>query len=274
MQLLPELQEANLYNSYAKAYGYTGDGNPLSLTVPIDELFKIAGTPVALYYCPTRRAPAAYPGQLETLNQTGQWGPVAKMDYGLNWGTAYPHPPPPADARNFGPRQGIAQFDNPILVSQNPSINLVATVRSRDVTDGLSKTYLVGETSILSGYYENPTSSVHGTQEVILDMFQCAGIGARTADNSPMRDPNSISWEDVLPSFGDINRAVPFGSAAPQHLEHGVLRWLGPCDVLQHQLRHAFRTCQSCRRRDAGPEGILSGFSLPWRPSAGQRRCC
>ena len=53
--ILPQMQETSLYNSWAKVYSYTGDGNPFVLNVSSNtELVTVCGTPVASYYCPTR----------------------------------------------------------------------------------------------------------------------------------------------------------------------------------------------------------------------------
>jgi prepilin-type N-terminal cleavage/methylation domain-containing protein len=189
--ILPNLQETNLYRTWAKAYTYTGDGTPEVLCVSLSELSQICGTPVVSCYCPGRRAPAAYPGFIDNLTPTLAWGMVAKTDYAINQGVFNPPPSPKP------PLPGIAQD------RQLASNNLLDRVGAKNVTDGLSKTYLVGERAMLQPLYESikfPESQ--GSIFVGMD-------GQRSADYPPVRDPNSTNWPT-----GGIGQNQ-FGSAHP-----------------------------------------------------------
>ena len=95
-------------------------------------LAELVRTPIAEYYCPTRRAPKAYPGH----NHESFWGwQVPRTDYAMNAGGA-----PPAERRYDALLDGIWV----------PGWR----VGAKDVTDGLSKTYLVGEKSLSAEFYE------------------------------------------------------------------------------------------------------------------------
>ncbi len=148
--ILPQMQETALFNAWAKAYTYTSDGVPEVLNVSsTSELSQICGTRVVSYYCPSRRAPAAYPGWIDTLTPTGLSSRVAKTDYGLNRGVLNFFPTGPVFSNNlYLPRPGIAED------SKIGGFVVGNVVRARDVTDGLSKTYLVGERAMLTNLYE------------------------------------------------------------------------------------------------------------------------
>ena len=125
-----------------------------------------------LLLLPQPASAAAYPGEIDNLTSTPGSGLVAKTDYALNQGVQYPPVPKPA-------LPGIAQ-----------DVHLAGLdrVSAKNVTDGLSQTYLVGERAMLQPFYESikfPESQ--GSIFVGLD-------GNRAADYPPVRDPNSTTW--------------------------------------------------------------------------------
>jgi prepilin-type N-terminal cleavage/methylation domain-containing protein len=215
--ILPQMQETTLFSAWAKAYSYTSDGIPEVLNVSsTSELSQICGTPVAPYYCPSRRAPAAYPGWIDTLTPTWFWGRVAKIDYGLNQGVLNLVPTGPAfTSNNFTRRKGIAQD----FLAAGPD-----PVRAKDVTDGLSKTYLVGERAMNSNFYETIKGDEPNT-----GMFMCGTTDCyRAADNPPIRDPSSPSWGAI----GYSLPVYPFGST------HTSTWCMAFCDGSVHQLSY------------------------------------
>jgi prepilin-type N-terminal cleavage/methylation domain-containing protein len=205
--ILPQMQETTLFNAWAKAYTYTQDGVPEVMNISsISELTQICGTPVVSYYCPSRRAPAAYPGFIDTLTTaTPLWGKVAKTDYALNWGV-----------HNYGPGTkpelpGIAQD------AQHFYKDMLDRVRAKNVTDGLSKTYLVGERTMSSLYYETIVGGSNGNSEPEGSIF--IGEGNRSADNPPLHDPPIKNWISDWKTLGLVTSnwsdVLPFGSAHP-----------------------------------------------------------
>jgi prepilin-type N-terminal cleavage/methylation domain-containing protein len=199
--ILPNLQETTLYRAWARAYTYTGDGVPEVLSVSPLELSQICSTPVVSYYCPSRRAPAAYPnGPIDNLTSTPAYGMVAKTDYALNRGVF----DFPSATKSALP--GVAQD------RQHEQNDLLDRVSAKNVTDGLSKTYLVAERAMLKSCYETiqfPESQ--GSIFVGVD-------GQRSADNPPVRDPDYANWYTDWKKIGMVTGDVglwPFGSAHP-----------------------------------------------------------
>ena len=123
-------------------------------------------TPVGAYYCPTRRPARAYPISLRNANHAAQIPAAAKIDYAMNVGDAAcnydtdlaicAQPNPPKPYWNTGvlwpTTTIISNRDNP---NPNPKLENVL-VKIGQITDGTSKTYLVGEC------YRNPDTAISG----------------------------------------------------------------------------------------------------------------
>ena len=213
--ILPQMQETTLYNAWARAFSYVNDDTPLKLNVASnDALQGILNTPVASYFCPSRRSPGGYYGIIEDLTQNPACGLVAKIDYGMNAGVFNLFQGPASTKTNNNDRPGIGGY-----LDQN---NKLKTIRAKDVTDGLSNTYLVGEEALLARYVEATTANTDSYTDFLFSCFQCgASTCARSADNPPMHDPSNTDWYQAQ-SQGLINLttlnapwilAVPFGSA-------------------------------------------------------------
>jgi prepilin-type N-terminal cleavage/methylation domain-containing protein len=246
--ILPQLQETNLFNSWAIAYGYTNDTSPQAVSSSVDELSRICSTPVTPYYCPSRRRPAAYPGFIDLGTPGSKWGMVAKTDYGLNRGVYLDNPPKLGVPDSFMPRQGIAQLTGP---NQIVDKNGPTKVRSKDVTDGLSKTYLVGEKAMIIPFYETLLFPEAQSSIFICGSTECA----RTADNPPIHDPaGTRTWVDKTQweSAGMVTyvtfEVLPFGSAHPS--TWGAVF----CDGSVHSLSYniSLATHQALSSRAAG----------------------
>ena len=129
-------------------------------------------TPTATLNCPSRRPPVAYPMM---TNYIHYYGPTAaRTDYGINGGGALP--------RTGFIRSGIWSFGR--------------KVGAKDITDGLSKTYLVGEKALQSDMYQSGR-----------DFGDRAPIWGRT--NSP---------ESEVHNYIRTARSVPFRDR-PGHCE-------------------------------------------------------
>jgi prepilin-type N-terminal cleavage/methylation domain-containing protein len=89
-------------------------------------------TPIPTLYCPTRRAPLAYP---LVRNERGRWGDLgARTDYAINGGSS----------TAAGSKGGSGAGDN-ITLEHDGVWALGRYTALKNVVDGLSKTYLVGE---------------------------------------------------------------------------------------------------------------------------------
>ena len=98
------------------------------------ELLKeIAQTPVALFYCPTRRQPIAYPLEGVPRARYGEVG--ARSDYAITGGASL--------------REDLLQIRYPGLWTLDGT-----EFGLEDIVDGTSKTYYVGEKSMDTQHYE------------------------------------------------------------------------------------------------------------------------
>jgi prepilin-type N-terminal cleavage/methylation domain-containing protein len=183
---LPFMQETTLFNTWAKIVGY---GSPSRFDIDVDAMRNLIATPVAAYYCPSRRPVAAYPYGAGSDGQPPML--AARTDYALNGGCSSQ----PDDLNSQWP--GIW---NPVALG-----NASRPVRAKDVTDGLSKTYLVGEKSMTSDDYTTGTATGDlGT------IFECAvGTCVRFAKRVPSQD---VKHTDGMESCWSCHS---FGSAHP-----------------------------------------------------------
>jgi len=110
-QILPFMEEVALYEN------------------PVDS--AVYGTPVASYFCPSRRPPVALTG--------GTWAvttlPVAMNDYAGNGGSSL----------EDGDGSGIYGDGRDGVIIDIQTVPVVPFVRFKNITDGTSKTLLIGE---------------------------------------------------------------------------------------------------------------------------------
>jgi prepilin-type N-terminal cleavage/methylation domain-containing protein/prepilin-type processing-associated H-X9-DG protein len=107
------------------------------------ELARLVGTPIKFYHCPSRRPARLYPITVQPVNAaTVTQG--AKLDYGANCGDG-------GNERNGGdPNQTPSNLDTYPGILYDKS-----TVKLKDVTDGLSNTFMVGEKYLSPNNYLN-----------------------------------------------------------------------------------------------------------------------
>jgi len=110
------------------------------------------GSPLKLHYCPTRRAPRAYPNNYDTCN-SNPITTAARTDYAANsgfnqntwWGAPNNGDPSFADA---------AGFTFPVIDGDGVIFALSAVALSK-ITDGTTNTYLLGEKYLNADNYTN-----------------------------------------------------------------------------------------------------------------------
>src|SRR5262245_8579530 len=145
--ILPHMEDAPLFNSWAQAVGYGNSGGfmPTSNT----EVNALFASPVRSFYCPSRRPAAAYPIPSKLPIAVGPLVRVttaSRSDYAINGG---------AEA------QPTDSFANPsiglpgIWEAGGPKTGNAKTVRGQHGKDGLSKTYLAEEKMIPMDAYDN-----------------------------------------------------------------------------------------------------------------------
>ncbi|MEM6799649.1 MAG: DUF1559 domain-containing protein [Planctomycetota bacterium] len=119
--LLPYVEAQAQYDAWQPAERVDSQANAVAMR-----------TPVPVYYCPTRRSPAADRDFDDNGGVSAVQASAAGGDYGANSGTS---------TRHGMKSLGRDQFDG----SEFGPIYTLSRVSARRVTDGLSKTFAIGE---------------------------------------------------------------------------------------------------------------------------------
>jgi prepilin-type N-terminal cleavage/methylation domain-containing protein len=180
-------------------------------------------TPVSAYYCPTRRPARAYPINTRNANHAANISAAAKIDYAINVGDATcnydtalatcarpPLPPASWPAWNTG----VAWPTTTPVSNRNalsPKLEN-ALVKLSYITDGTSKTYLIGECyrnpdAAINGYAANDDwPCYNGAQD---DKERSVGYDARLyrAGHPPTQDTPGLMTDAVRFAFGSAHAA-------------------------------------------------------------------
>jgi prepilin-type N-terminal cleavage/methylation domain-containing protein len=128
-----------------------------TLTEKRKTLALMGQTPLAIFYCPTRRGAAVYPNTYNCVN-TDSIAFAARTDYAANAGDVVggwwnapdlggdPTKMPPSDYPNMSDVTGV--------------IFSTSMVRSKNISDGLSRTYLLGEKYLIPDHYTDGVEGV------------------------------------------------------------------------------------------------------------------
>ncbi len=225
VSLFPYIEEDALYTEWTKAVGYrtTPLGNNL--------LPQLVVKPVAILNCPSRRPAISYPMGMHIPGVPVEPSPFksgARTDYAINGGASAT----PDDLKVKWP--GIWQK----VTQPGTSQRVTKPVRRKDVKDGLSFTYLIGEKSVTSDNYE--TGMDPGDHSSIYECLKATCV--RFAKRVPVHD---------VPAIEDCWSCHSFGSA---HLTH----WhVANCDGSVHALSYemSFSTHQALASRAGRDRG-------------------
>ena len=209
---LPYLEQWQLYQLSS---GLSGNAKLVAVA-------QTASTRVAVYYCPTRRGGNrqmnAYGGQFIAYNAAPA-SSLARTDYAANCGDSG------TDEIDGGPTNSPAAI-SAFLAAGPPALYGISfrlsEVQSRDVFDGLSNTYYVGEKYLNAQHYENGTDP-SDNEDVFTgydnDLFRTA-----TVTIPPMFD----TW--------GVTNTFAFGSAHPSTFNMGF------CDGSVHRISYDIDT--------------------------------
>lgn len=170
---------------------------------------EMLGTPISIFNCPSRRSSRAYPFYNENLGYVNYQPPemVGKSDYAGNGGDVYTEEtrhnegPPSYAAADADQESQEYWMDTEILTG---IFYQRSDIEPQQVTDGLSKTYLVGEKYVDAAWYDVLNTS--GGDD------QCMYLGA---DEDVIRFAAHHDGRDMRPRLDQMNTIhnEGFGSA-------------------------------------------------------------
>ena len=246
-QVLPYMELQSVYNS--------ATGSKLALVQA-----NVPG-----FNCPSRRTAKLRPACCQTANQGGFVAnqPQAKSDYAANYGDAMTNAVWSNPSSNscacllYGASPtSTAEGQDPAFrwpdTSRITGIVFVrSSVRAKDVTDGLSKTYAVGEKYLNPDNYE--TGSVDGGDD--WSMF----IGHQ---DDTLRTTNFNAEYDCSPlqDRGGVQGAYCFGSAHPGGFQMAM------CDGSTHSISYSISS-EIHRRLGNRRDGLTAGVNDQANPS-------
>ena len=166
-------------------------------------LTQAVQTTIPIFHCPTRRPVQLYPGA-SALRIIGSVTPTNRTDYAMNAGDSRVGSNGATNAHNqAGPGENMLftpdSFNGWFFTKLNGVCFQRSTVKLRQITDGTSKTYLVGEK------YLDPDEYLTGTDP---------------ADDQPIFvgfNVDTLRWTDT-PAMADqrgVTNRFAFGSAHP-----------------------------------------------------------
>lgn len=136
---------------------------------------RVLANALSVLHCPTRRSAEAYP--LVTVYQQRYGDRAARTDYAMNGGAA----------RVMG--HGATGGENSIAVEREGVWRFGRGTRFRDIRDGLSNTYLLGEKAMDSArYFDGTDFGDRAPAMGWIDRFTGANATVRFAARPPARD--------------------------------------------------------------------------------------
>ena len=186
--IMPFMEES------AQHYEWTQSMRLVNGPPPSRKLFQAITTPVAIFYCPTRRPVAAYPVRFQSAFKNFEPGPAAHTDYALNGGAAAF----PDDLKVSWP--GIWE---PVPLP-GAALPLPKRIRYKDIKDGHSKTYLVAEKAVSALHYTSLGD--WGNDSTI---YECRRSNClRFARRAPIHDPPAVANDWLGDDFGSAHPSI------------------------------------------------------------------
>ncbi|MCR5164560.1 MAG: DUF1559 domain-containing protein [Thermoguttaceae bacterium] len=190
--LLPFMEQNALYQ-----LGADGDPGTESATQKTGACTR-GSTPLAVYHCPSRRAPKAYPAGTGVTN-SNKVDNGAKSDYGCNCADTY-------SAVNPGSFSASKTYSWPTPTSKGVIFGR-SEVTIGEVRDGTSNTLLIGEKYLTPEFYE--TGSSLSDNEPIYTGADWDTYRLATSSTMPYQDRSG--YLDSSNNFGSVH-AGGFGT--------------------------------------------------------------
>jgi prepilin-type N-terminal cleavage/methylation domain-containing protein len=241
----PDQPGSWIYNTleYVEEGNLRNLGRGLATTSPEFQIAstKLHQTPLAIFMCPSRRSPKIVPSFYRTsgdqpvreqpwLVKVAQNG-IAKSDYAANSGNAQTFSGDPfyrpesyaaIDAAEWTPTSicapsGDEEMDEFVRFCQTGIMYYRSEVRTSQITDGTSKTYMVGEKWMPTNGYDGATSEADAGYTTGDDQSIYTGFvmdNHRVAWNPDSSAPQeSFQPSQDAPGTGNTGRERRFGSA-------------------------------------------------------------
>lgn len=180
-------------------------------------LRNLAAIPVALYHCPSRRNTQAYPCANARIPNLGNITECNKTDYAANAGDTL------HQDCNAGPMKLLRGFDKSKYADTDHTgiVFRMSEIRIKDVTDGTSKTYMIGEKMLSTAHYETGIDAADDqTAYVGYDIDTVRFTGKRNPAHPLL--PSTKMPVVELPPIADYQRdAANLGCQIPDVLSFG-----------------------------------------------------
>ncbi len=175
-----------------------------------------AATPIAGFYCPSRRPTDIYPDTAGSYVNMNKAPNVGKSDYAANAGsikipTGYPSTPWPTGPADMAGALSGTGFDAN-MVNSNGICFQRSAINSAKIPDGMSSTYLVGEKWL--DYRHQDDGNIKNDDESMLaggDDVHVWALAAPVPDMVPELSKNkTLSTDPYLGRFGSKHTGVFF----------------------------------------------------------------
>jgi len=170
-------------------------------------------TALPVHYCPSRRTAQTYPNTIVRLKPYNHYGfekpkMVAKTDYAANLGDREQSWPGGSAPWNLTEAEDPRQFDWSNVVADSrlwhTGISFsYSCLELREITDGVSRTYMIGEKQLNPLMYENGKS--HGDDGTVYACHNSDTHRSTHSSYAPQQDGNPPGAKDYYGSFGSAH---------------------------------------------------------------------